>query len=198
MDKEEGLIGGNALLSHLVLFEDPRNGKPFLLTDAAINIAPDLEAKKRILFNAVTIARALDFSAPRIALLAPVEKVNDKIPSTADAAALADWVNGGGLGDAVAEGPFALDVAASAEAARIKGLKSSVAGRADIYLAPNLDAGNILYKSLTVFAGARAAGILAGASIPVVLTSRSDSQEAKRASLALALRVAARLGEVRR
>lgn len=191
LDKEDGLTGENELLSHLGLFADPRDSRPFLLTDAAINIAPDLEAKKRILSNAVQVARTLGISVPRIALLAPVEKVNEKILSTVDAAALADWVNSGGLGNAVADGPFALDVAASAEAARIKGLKSSVAGRTDIYLVPNLDAGNVFFKSLTVFAGAKAAGILAGASVPVVLTSRSDSEKVKRASLGFALTVAA-------
>jgi len=190
LDKDIGLTPAESLLSHTGLFADPRDGRPFLLTDAAINIDPDLAVKKTILANAVHVARALGIREPRIALLAPVEKVNPKIRSTTDAAELAAWVNGGGLGAAVADGPLALDVAASAEAAAVKGLDSPVAGRADIVLAPNLDAGNALYKSLTVFARARAAGILAGARVPVVLTSRSDSEEVKQASLGLALRVA--------
>ena len=194
LNRESGLTREGALLSHTGLFEDPRRAansvnRPFLVTDAAINISPDAATKKVILANAVSVARSLGISVPRIALLAPVEKVSEKIPSTTDARELKQWVNDGGLGDAVADGPFALDVAASSEAASVKGLDSPVAGRADIYLAPNLDAGNMLYKALTIFAGARAAGILAGARVPVVLTSRSDGMEVKLASLALALHV---------
>lgn len=195
LNRESGLTPEGALLSHTGLFEDPRRianrvNRPFLVTDAAININPDAETKKVILANAVSVARSLGIAAPRIALLAPVEKVSARIQSTTDAELLKEWIGGGGLGDAVADGPFALDVAASAQAASVKGLDSPVAGRADIYLAPNLDAGNVLYKALTVFAGARGAGILAGARVPVVLTSRSDGMEVKLASLALALNVA--------
>lgn len=190
LDKETGLTPEGALLSHAGLFADPRSGRVFLLSDAAINIAPDVEAKKKILANVTGVARSLGISAPKIALLAPVEKVSSKIQSTVDAVELKKWVNSGGLGDAVADGPFALDVAASAEAAEVKGIQSDVAGFADIYLAPNLDAGNILYKALTVFARFPSAGILAGARVPVVLTSRSDTEEVKIASLGLARNVA--------
>jgi phosphate butyryltransferase len=191
LDKAAGLTPASALLSHTGLFSDPRNGRVFLLTDAAINISPDVEVKKKILANAVSVARFLGISFPRIALLAPVEKVSQRIQSTLDAAELKKWVNGGALGEAVADGPFALDVAASSEAAEVKGISSEVAGRTDIYLAPSLDAGNIFYKAMTVFAGASAAGILAGARVPVVLTSRSDSEKVKIASLGFALRLAA-------
>jgi phosphate butyryltransferase len=149
-----------------------------------------VEGKKKILANAALVARSLGIPAPKIALLAPVEKVSSRIQSTVDAAELKKWVNSGGLGDAIADGPFALDVAASAEAAAVKGIQSDVAGMADIYLAPNLDAGNILYKALTVFARFSSAGILAGARVPVVLTSRSDTEEVKIASLGLARNVA--------
>lgn len=190
LDKDIGLTGEGALLNHVGLFADPRNGRVFLLSDGAINIEPDIEAKKKILANVVNIARALGITEPRIALLAPVEKVSPKIRSTVDSSELKLWLNSGALGKVVADGPFALDVAASSVAAKIKGLGDAVAGRADIYLAPDLDAGNILYKSLTVFAGARSAGILAGSRVPVVLTSRTDSEEVKLASLGLALRVA--------
>lgn len=190
LDKNIGLTGEGALLNHTGLFADPRNGRVFLLSDAAINIEPDIEAKMKILANVVGVARALGIAEPRIALLAPVEKVSPKIRSTVDSAELKLWLNGGALGTVVADGPFALDVAASSEAAKIKGLGDSVAGRADIYLAPDLDAGNILYKALTVFAGARSAGILAGARVPVVLTSRADTEDVKIASLGLALKVA--------
>lgn len=190
LDKEIGLTDGESLLSHTGLFEDPRNSKVFLLSDCAINIQPDLEVKKKILANTIGIARALGIDEPRVALLAPVEKVSSRIQSTVDSSELKRWLNGGALGNVVADGPFALDAAASSDAAKKKGLGDTVAGRADIYLAPDLDAGNILYKSLTVFAGARSAGILAGARVPVILTSRTDPEEVKIASLGLALRVA--------
>lgn len=195
LDRNIGLTGDGALLSHTGLFSDPRNGRLFLLGDAAINITPDIETKKKILFNMIGIARALGIDEPKIALLAPVEKVSPKIQSTLDSVELKTWLNGGALGKAVADGPFALDVAASSDAAMKKGLKSPVAGRADIYLVPNLEAGNILYKSLTVFAGAKSAGILAGAKVPVVLTSRADSDKVKIASLGLALQVASVIPE---
>ncbi len=190
LDRSAGLTDEGALLSHTGLFSDPRNRQLFLLCDAAINIDPDIETKKKILANAIYVARSLGIETPRIALLAPVEKVSPKIKSTFESAELKIWLNSGALGNVEADGPFALDVAASVEAAKIKGICSPVAGRVDIYLAPNLDAGNILYKALTVFARAKSAGILAGARVPVVLTSRADSEEVKIASLGLALRVA--------
>ncbi len=193
LSKDSGLTDSGTLLSHVGFFSDPRSKErqAFLLSDGAINIAPDLAAKKKILKNIVAVARSLGCVEPRIAILAPVEKVSSKIVSTTDAEALKVWVKSSALGPAIADGPFALDVAASSDAAALKDLESPVAGQADIYLAPNLEAGNILYKALTVFAGASAAGILAGARVPVVLTSRSDSMEVKLASLGLALRVAA-------
>ncbi|MCD6343892.1 MAG: phosphate butyryltransferase [Spirochaetaceae bacterium] len=194
LDKEIGLTEKGSLLSHIGFFAGIGNGKAFLITDAAINILPDVEAKKKILGNAVGAARALGILEPKIALLAPVEKISSKIQSTVDAAELKSWLNGGALGNVVADGPFALDVAASREAARIKGLNSPVAGDVDIYFLPNLDAGNVLYKSLTVFSGASSAGILSGAKVPVVLTSRSDTEEVKIASLGLALQIASSKG----
>jgi phosphate butyryltransferase len=190
LDRDIGLTGSGSLLSHIGLFSHPGNGKVFMITDAAINILPDIDAKKKILSNIVGVARALGIEEPRIALLAPVEKVSPKIQSTVDAAELKKWLNSAALGRVVADGPFALDVAASEEAARTKGIESPVAGRADIYFLPNLDAGNVLYKSLTVFSGALSAGILSGARVPVVLTSRSDTEDVKIASLGLALKVA--------
>jgi phosphate butyryltransferase len=190
LDRSAGLTEEGALLSHTGLFSDPRNRQLFLLSDAAINIDPDIETKKKILANAIYVARSLGIETPRIALLAPVEKVSPKIKSTFESAELKIWLNSGALGNVEADGPFALDAAASTEAAKIKGISGPVPGRVDIYLAPNLDAGNILYKALTVFAAAKSAGILAGARVPVVLTSRADSEEVKIASLGLALRVA--------
>lgn len=190
LDKKIGLTSEAALLSHTGLISDPRNDRVFLLSDAAINISPKIEAKKKILANAVAVARALGIDEPKIALLAPVEKVSPKIRSTVEAAELKVWLNSGALGKLTADGPLALDVAASMSAAKKKDLTSPVSGLVDIYLAPSLDAGNILYKALTVFAGAESAGILAGARVPVVLTSRADSEEVKIAALGLALRVA--------
>ncbi len=190
LDKEIGLTEKGSLLSHIGFFAGIGNRKAFLITDAAINIIPDVEAKKRILSNVIGAARALGIREPKIALLAPVEKISPKIQSTVDAAELKTWLNSGALGTVVADGPFALDVAASREAAAIKGLNSPVAGDADIYFLPNLDAGNVLYKSLTVFSGVSSAGILSGAKVPVVLTSRSDTEEVKIASLGLALQIA--------
>jgi len=190
LDKETGLTEKTALLSHSGVFTHPLTGNIILITDAAINISPDLEAKKKILTNIITVARALGIEEPKIALLAPVEKVSPKIQSTVDAAELKKWLNSGVLGRVIADGPFALDVAASEDAAKIKGIDSPVAGRADILFLPNLDSGNILYKSLTVFSRVPSAGILSGARVPVVLTSRSDSEEVKIASLGLALQVA--------
>ena len=190
LDKNTGLTRAGSLLSHIGLFAHPATGKIFFMTDAAINISPDVEGKKKILGNIVNTVRSLGIEEPRIALLAPVEKVSAKIQSTVDAAELKTWLNKGALGRVIADGPFALDVAASRAAAEVKGLDSPVSGRADIFLLPNLDAGNILYKSLTVFSGASSAGILSGAGVPVVLTSRSDTEEVKIASLGLALHVA--------
>jgi len=191
LDKEIGLTPTDSLLSHIGLFNYPGAENIFLMGDAAINISPDIEAKKKILRNIIGAVRALGVEEPRVALLAPVEKVSPKIQSTVDAAGLKEWLNGGALGKVIADGPFALDVAASRAAAEIKGIQSPVSGRADIFLLPNLDAGNILYKSLTVFAGVSSAGILSGARVPVVLTSRSDTEKVKIASLGLALGIAA-------
>ena len=189
LDKEIGLTSAGSLLSHTGLFSDPRNERICLISDAAINITPNLDVKKKILSNVVGVARALGIDEPRIALLAPVETISPKIQSTVDAAELKIWLNSGALGRVIADGPFALDVAASKEAAKVKGIESPVSGNVDIYLLPNLDAGNLLYKSLTVFAGAKSAGILSGVRVPVVLTSRSDAEEVKIASLGLALQV---------
>jgi len=190
LSRENGLTDEGALLSHLALFENPHDRSVFFLTDAAINITPDVQEKKKMLINAVGVVRALGVLRPRIALLAPVERASSKIASTQDALLLKEWARAGGLDEALVDGPFPLDVAASREAALIKGIVSEVAGRADIYLAPNLDAGNILYKAMTVFVKAPSAGILAGARVPVVLTSRSDTGAVKLASLGLGMNVA--------
>jgi len=186
LDKASG-IGSGRLMSHVAVMEVPNHGKLLVVTDAAINIAPDLAAKVDIVANAVKVARALGLKRPKVAILAGLEKVNaEKMPCTADAAILTVMARRGQIRDCAVDGPLALDVAVSAECARVKKLESEVAGDADVLVAPDIEAGNILYKSLVDLGGAKAAGVVMGASVPVVLTSRADSAETKLASLALA------------
>lgn len=186
LDKANGLVPEEQLLSHVAVFEIPAYPKLLLITDAALNIQPGLEDKARILANAATFARSLGIRCPKVACLAPVEKVSPKIPSTVDADALRVLAAGGRFGEILVEGPLSLDVAVSRRAAAIKGVTSAIAGEVDILLLPNLDAANVLYKSLTQFGGARSASLVVGARVPVVLTSRADDEETKLFSLALA------------
>ncbi len=179
-------LHGTVRISHVFVTELARYPRLLLITDAAINIAPDLLAKADILHNALTLARALGERRPNVAVLSAVEDVNPAIVSTLDAAALAKMADRGHFGDAHVDGPLAFDNAISAEAAAIKGIVSPVAGRADILLMPDLVSGNVLYKALEYLAGARFAGIVLGASVPVVLTSRADSEQARLDSIALA------------
>ncbi len=191
LNREHGLLDPGRLISHVAVFEIPRYHKLLLLTDAAINVAPGVEQKIEILCNAVDVARSLGIERPRIACVAPVEKESAKIQSTVDAAEIVRRFPKGGLperlGDVEIAGPFGFDVAVSVEAAEIKCIADPVAGEADIVLMPGLEAGNVLYKSLTLFAGARVAGIIAGARVPVVLTSRADSEQSKELSVLLAI-----------
>ncbi len=183
LNKERKLILQDGLISHISLFDHPILPRPFFLTDAAINIAPDLNQKTEILKNAILMARKLGIPIPEAICIAPVEKKNSKIPSTMDAAALAamDW------GEALVEGPMALDAAFSAEAAKLKGIESAIAGHPDILLFPELNSANGVYKAFSLTPGCRNAGILAGLKVPVVLTSRSDSEETRYLSLKLAM-----------
>jgi phosphate butyryltransferase len=185
-NKETGINAG-ALASHVAAMEVASYGKLLFVTDAAINIAPDLGAKLGIIANAARAARALGLVLPKVALLAAVEKVNyEKMPCTADAAIISQMCRRGQLGGCIVDGPLALDNAVSPESARIKDISSEVAGDADILVAPDIEAGNILYKCLIGFAGAKGAGIVMGAAAPVVLTSRADTAETKLASIAFA------------
>ena len=186
LDKENGLRDA-PVLSHVAVFDVPNFDRLLYVTDAAMNIAPDVEAKKHIIGNAVKVAHALGNPEPVVAALCAVEKVNPKMPATLDAQTLAQAQ----LPDCRVIGPLALDNAISVEAAHHKGIADPDAGRADILLVPYIEAGNILYKALTYLAGARNAGIIVGAKAPIVLTSRADSDEAKFLSIALALCVAA-------
>ncbi|HRY71778.1 MAG TPA: bifunctional enoyl-CoA hydratase/phosphate acetyltransferase [Spirochaetia bacterium] len=185
-NKETGINAGR-LASHVAVMETAHYHKLFLVTDAAINIAPDLSAKIDIIANAVQVARAIGVETPKVALLAAVEKVNyDKMPCTVDAAVIAQMNRRGQVKGCVVDGPLALDNAVSAESAKIKKIVSEVAGDADILVVPDIEAGNVLYKSLLDLGGAKGAGLVMGAAKPIVLTSRADTAETKLASIALA------------
>ena len=184
LDKEIGLRTGN-ILSHAAVFEVRGYDRMFIISDAAMNIAPDLQTKKQILENVVKVAHALEIEEPKVAVVCANEKANSKMPDTLDAVALAEMNEKGEIKDCLVGGPFALDNAVSVEAADHKGISHPVAGKADILLMPDIEAGNILYKSMVYFAGAKNAGILVGARAPIILTSRADSDEAKLYSIAL-------------
>lgn len=185
LDPEIGLRTGN-VISHVAVFDVPTYHKVFIVTDAAMIIAPNLEQKKQIIENAVQLAHALDIAEPKVAVLAAKEKVSEKMEATVHAKALADMNKAGEIKDCIVDGPLALDNAVSKESARIKGIDSVVAGDADILLAPDIEAGNILYKSLSFLGNAKSAGLIVGTSKPIVLTSRADSEEAKLNSIVLA------------
>ncbi len=182
---EPGLRTGRRM-SHVFRFEVPAYDRPLLVTDAAINIAPTLAEKADILRNAIELAHALGIARPRIALLSAVETVTPKIPSTLDAAALCKMADRGQISGATLDGPLAFDNAISIEAARIKGIDSPVAGQADILLVPDIEAGNMLAKQLEYLAGAASCGLVLGAQVPIVLTSRADPPISRMASAALA------------
>jgi len=177
-------------LSHVFLMDVPTYPKLLMVTDAAINIFPTLEEKRDICQNAIDLARVLGIDRPKVAILSAVETVNPKIPSTTDAASLCKMADRDQILGGVLDGPLAMDNAISAEAAAVKGIRSEVAGDPDILLVPNLEAGNILAKQLTFMAQADAAGIVLGARVPIVLTSRADSVRARLASCAVAALVA--------
>lgn len=185
LDKEIGLRSQN-IISHVAVFDVETYHKIFMVTDAAMVLAPDLNQKKEIIENAVGLARALDIDLPKVAVLAAKEKVDPKMEATVHAGHLKEMNKEGQIRDCIVDGPFALDNAINKESARIKGIDSVVAGDADILLAPDIEAGNILYKSLTFFANAKSAGLIIGTKAPIVLTSRADNQEAKLNSIALA------------
>ncbi|KVN38850.1 phosphate acetyltransferase [Burkholderia stagnalis] len=173
-------------LSHVFIMDVPTYRKPLFITDAAVNIRPTLEQKVDIVQNAIDLAHALGVERPKVAILSAVETVSSKLPSTLDAAALCKMAERGQITGGVLDGPLALDNAISPEAARLKHLGSDVAGDADILLAPDLEAGNMLAKELTFLANADAAGIVLGARVPIILTSRADSERTRMASCAVA------------
>jgi phosphotransacetylase len=173
-------------ISHAFVMSVPTYPKPLIVTDAAINIAPTLEDKRDICQNAIDLVNSLGKAKPKVAILAAVETVSTKMPATIDAAALCKMSERGQINGATLDGPLAMDNAINLEAARTKGINSTVAGDADILLAPDLEAGNILAKLLTFLANADAAGIVLGARVPIILTSRADSVRARLASCGVA------------
>ena len=186
LDKTEGL-GTGRLLSHVVAFEPAGYDRLLLLSDAAINIAPDLAQKVQIVENALQVSRALGNRETKVAMLAAVETVTASMKATEDAAMIAKMSERGQIKGCRIDGPLALDNAVSLAAARHKGIGGDVAGQADLLVVPNIEAGNVLYKSLVYFANTPLAGIVVGAAAPVVLTSRADSPATKLNSIALAV-----------
>jgi phosphate acetyltransferase len=184
-NKEAGLRTGRRI-SHVFIMDVPSYAEPLFITDAAVNIFPDLDSKRDIIQNAIDLHVGLGLGPPRVAILSAVETVTTKIPSTIEAAALCKMADRGQITGAEIDGPLALDNAISPDAARIKGIASPVAGRAQILVVPDLEAGNMLAKNLSFLAGADAAGIVLGARIPVILTSRADSVRTRLASCAVA------------
>ncbi|MGB8344634.1 MAG: bifunctional enoyl-CoA hydratase/phosphate acetyltransferase [Ktedonobacteraceae bacterium] len=177
-------------MSHVFVMDVPTYPRPLFITDAALNISPDLSAKRDIVQNAIDLAHVLGIETPKVALLSAVETVNPRIRSTLEAAALCKMADRGQITGALIDGPLAFDNAISVEAARVKGIVSAVAGQADILVVPDLEAGNMLAKQLEYLADAQSAGIVLGARVPIVLTSRADSPLAHMASCALALLLA--------
>jgi phosphate acetyltransferase/phosphate butyryltransferase len=176
-----------ARLSHAFVFDLPRYPKLLALADCVVNITPSLRTKQDILGNAVKLLQTLGIARPKVGIVAAVETVNPAIPATLDAQALVDMSKRGAWPQAIVEGPFGFDNAISPEAARIKGMHSQVAGDADLLIVPDLNCGNMLYKSFNYIGGGECAGLVLGVKVPIVLTSRADSLQARLASVALAV-----------
>jgi len=191
LDRDAGLRT-NRRVSHCYLMQTQAYPRPFIITDAAINIAPTLAEKADIVRNAIDLAQTIGIANPRVAILAAVETVNPRMQATLDAAALCKMAERGQITGAILDGPLGFDNAISADAARIKGIDSPVAGRVDVLVVPDLESGNMLAKQLEYLGHAASAGIVMGARVPVILTSRADSAHTRIASCALAVLVAHR------
>ena len=194
LDKEHGLLPAGNILTHVTVLELPAyvasHGKLLFVADVAIIPSPDLPTKVKILEYCIAAAHSFGIKQPRAALLAATEKVNPKMKATVHAAEIAEMARKGEITGAIVDGPLALDVALSAEACRIKGLESPVEGSADILVFPNIESGNVFYKSSTLLSGARLAAVVLGTTVPCVLTSRADSEESKFLSIAMGCRLA--------
>ena len=186
LNKELSLRTGNPI-SHAAVVEIPGYDRLMFVTDAAMNISPDLNAKAAIIRNTVKLANALYIDMPKVGVVCAKEKVDEKMPATLDAQSLVEMNRSGEIDGCIVGGPFALDNAVSEEAAHHKGIKDPIAGKCDILLMPDIEAGNVLYKAISYFSKSKIAGIILGASKPIVLTSRADSEETKMYSIALAV-----------
>ncbi|HNQ79891.1 MAG TPA: bifunctional enoyl-CoA hydratase/phosphate acetyltransferase [Candidatus Aminicenantes bacterium] len=185
IDKEKGLLAPGKLLSHVSVIQVPSRRKLIVCADAAVIPYPDLEAKVQILNYCLAVARKLGIDRPKAAIICAVEKVNPKMVPTTDAAILSKMADRGQIKDADVDGPLALDVALSAESAEIKGVRSPIAGEADVLLFPSIETGNVFFKACSYLAGGETAAVVAGTDCPCVLTSRSDSEDSKFYSIAL-------------
>ncbi len=194
LDKENGLVPPNGLLSHVTVMEVPAYHKLLVVSDVAVLVLPDLEQKVKILGYAIEVARALGIENPCAYIISSVETVSQKVPSTVDAAIIKVMAERGQIKGAKVEGPAALDLALSKESAAIKGFKGEGAGEADILIFPNLETGNVFYKACSLLAGARLAGLVVGTTAPCVMTSRGDSEESKFYAIGLAALVSAKRG----
>ena len=190
LNKEIGLRTGK-LMSHVAVFEIPKYDRLIFMTDAAFNMYPDIKAKIDIINNAVFVAKAIGVDIPKVAPICAVEVVNPDMPATVDASILSKMNDRGQIKDCIVDGPFALDIALSMEAAKHKKVGGQVAGQADIMLLPNIEAANVMYKTLTYTTESKNGGLLVGTSAPVIVTSRADSFETKLNSIALAALVVA-------
>lgn len=188
LNKEVGLRNGKTL-SQVSILDIPSYDRLIILSDPAMNIDPDLNTKKQIIENAVEVAKAMEIDMPKVACICAKEKVNPKMLDTVEAKELEDMCKRGEIKDCIVGGPLALDNAISVEAAKHKNIDNPVAGKADILLVPDIRSGNVLYKSVTFFAGGDTAGIVMGAKAPIILTSRSDSDISKLNSIALGVLV---------
>jgi len=187
MQREIGLRAGGRRISHVFVMDTPAYERTLLITDAAINIAPELEDKFYIVQNAINLGHALGIPKPKVAVLSAMETVNPKVQSTLDAAALCKMADRGQITGGILDGPLAFDTAVNANAAKIKHLVSPVVGQADILVVPDLESGNMLAKQLEYLGGAQLAGIVLGARVPIILTSRADSAETRLTSCAVAV-----------
>jgi phosphate butyryltransferase len=195
LDKQLGLRSGR-LLSHIGILEVPKYPKLIIMTDGGMNIAPDISAKVSIIHNAIIMAKSLEINRPKVAVLAAIEKVNpEAMQCTVDAAALVKMSERGQIKDAIIDGPLALDNAISKRSCEIKGIQSEVGGDADILLMPNIESGNIFYKALSHLGEARSAGLLLGAKVPIILSSRADNDETKFYSIACGMITSTRAEE---
>ena len=189
INRNDGLLIGRRL-SHIFHMTVPQSKRVLMITDGAINVAPNVETKVHIINNSVQLAHALGNTTPHVAVLSGTEAVIDSMPSSVEAAEVVKRAKNGAVTGAIVDGPFAFDNAVSSEAAKIKGVRSPVAGRADVLVVPNIEMGNGLFKMMVYFMSGLAAGIVMGAKVPIVLTSRADPPEARFAATAIAALVA--------